>query len=157
MRSKVIVVSLGLLITLILPAGCGLADGKDTVGMLVQSWSQGEDEAIQRYAPKDTLVLADRASRDRFLAQLPAEADRQPTLAVDLSRNFLVLGSYHKCMDRSRVWMDSRRTAVWLEDYIPRQHRQTNCAWSPLTVDVWAVPRDELAETPVEQLRTSEP
>jgi hypothetical protein len=137
--------------------GCALVDGTDTVGTLVQSWSQGEDRQIQRYAPKDTLVLADQVARDRFLAGLPADADREPTLAVDLSRNFLVLGSYHKCMDQSRVLMDSGRTAVWFETFIPREDRNTNCVWAPLTVDVWAVPRDELAGTPVDRLRTTEP
>jgi hypothetical protein len=157
MRSRVVAIGLGLMMAVNLLTGCALVDGKDEVGTLVQSWSQGEDEAIQRYAPEDTLVLADQVARDRFLAELPAEADRQPTLAVDISRNFLVLGSYNKCMDQSRVWMDSGRTAVWFEDYIPRQDRKINCAWSPLTVVVWAVPRDELAETPVERLRTIEP
>jgi hypothetical protein len=157
MRSRVTAFGLGLMLVLNLLTGCALVDGKKKVGTLVQSWSQGEDREIQRYAPKTTTVLADQVARDRFLARLPADADRESTLGVDLSRNFLVLGSYSKCMDQSRVWMDAGRTAVWFETYIPREDRNTNCVWAPLTIDVWAVPRDELGETPVELLRTTEP
>lgn len=140
----------------VLAGGCGLMDGRSRVGTLVHSWSQGQDDRIADYAPKDTLVIADREARERFLAQLPDDADTRPVLDVDLTENFLVLGSYSKCKQQSRVWMDTRRTAVWMEVFVPKADRGTACAWSPLTIDVWAVPRDELKSTPADRLRTGD-
>lgn len=146
-----------LVLALLTAGGCALIDGKDRVGSLVASWSQGDHREIQQWAPDQTVVLADAAARDRFLDGLPSEVDTSAVEDIDLAGSFLVLSSYGKCMEESRVWMDRRRTAVWFEVYVPREHRNTACSWSPITVDIWQVPASELDQTPAERLRTEEP
>jgi hypothetical protein len=142
----------------LLVAGCAIIDGKDQVGRLIASWSQGDFREIETIAPEGTLVLDDDGARTDYLQRVPDDAlDTEAVRQADLSSGFLVLGAYNKCMDRSRVWMDDRRTAVWFEDYVPREDRNTACAWAPLTIDVWLVPGSELAEVDAADLTPREP
>lgn len=146
-----------MLIALGVATGCALVDGKHTAGRLLTSWSQGTEKQITEFAPKDTLVLADDASRRSYLSGVPDTVDTEAVSAADLRTSFLVLDSYGKCMEQSRVWMDSKRTRIWFEVDVPRKDRNTMCGWSPITVDIWQVPRSELRGTPAEELRTDEP
>ncbi|SDT08931.1 hypothetical protein [Microlunatus soli] len=145
------------LLLLAMTAGCALVDGRSEVGRLLTSWSQADDQRITTVSIDGTVVLADDADRQRFLDRLPDELDRSAVEAADLDSGFLVLGGYGKCMQRSRVWMDTDRTAVWFEVYVPRKLEGVNCGWSPFTIDVWLVPREELRTTPADRLRNGEP
>ena len=149
------------LAALMLVSGCGVVtgwvEGKVRVGRLLTSWSQADYRDIGRIAPEGSVVVATEEQRAEWLDRLPEELDGTGMAEADLRESFLVLGSYGKCMEESRVWMDRRRTAVWLEDYVPRADRGTLCGWSPLTIDVWQVPRSALRDTPAGELGTREP
>lgn len=138
-------------------AGCSLINwvskedsGHDTeqVGSLVTSWSQAEHELsdLQALAAVDaTVLLADDAEREAWLAKVPKTIDTAPVAEVDLSKKLLVVGGYHKCMEQGRVLVtDSVRSKVRFTTYIPAEDRNTNCGWSPYTVEVWQVPLSEL-------------
>jgi len=146
------------MIMVLLASGCTVFDGKEQLGTLLTSWSQGDYADIETVAPKGTLVLADDADRDAFLAGVLDEGvDTDPVARADLRHSFLVLGAYAKCMQQSRVWMDDRRTAVWFEDYVAREDRNTACAWSPITIDIWQLPRSDLGEVDAADLSAVEP
>jgi hypothetical protein len=140
-------------------SGCALLDGKDRLGTLLVSWSQADDSGIVEFAPDGTVVLADATARDRFLAAVADRRghDEQSVARVDMRRYFLVLGSYPKCTEESRIWADGRRTTVWFEVYVPREDRRTVCAWAPVTIDFWRLPRSEFEPTPIDRLRTAPP
>lgn len=129
-------------------AGCSLLTwvGKDDagqVGSLVTRWSQTEydNKELQAVADADTLLLTDEAERDAWLATLPKALDGTPVAEVDLSKNLLVVGGYHRCMEQGRVLADPVRFTT----YVAPEDRNTNCAWSPYTVEVWQVPLSEVA------------
>lgn len=144
--------------TLTTLAGCSLLNwvgkedgGHDTeqVGSLVTSWSQAEHELTDLQtlaAPGTTLLLTDDAERDAWLDKLPKAADGAAVAEVDLSKNLLVVGGYHKCMEQGRVVPEPDRATVRFTTYVAPQDRNTNCAWSPYTVEVWQVPLSELDE-----------
>ncbi len=125
----------------------GTDQAEDQVGSLVTSWSQAEHELTDLQAlaaPDDTLLLTDDAERDAWLDKLPKTADAAPVAEVDLSKNLLVVGGYHKCMEQGRVVPEPDRATVRFTTYIAPEDRNTNCAWSPYTVEVWQVPLSEL-------------
>lgn len=142
--------------TLTTLAGCSLLtwvskedSGHDTeqVGSLVSSWSQAEHEISGLKAlTDDTTVLTTEAERDAWLAEVPKTFDSAPVAEVDLSKNLLVVGGYSTCMEEGRVLTDPDKTGVWFTTYIAPEDRNTNCDWSPYTVEVWRVPLGEVGD-----------
>ena len=165
MRSRTRPVRAGLLavlvaLILLLPgyalSSCGVIDGKHQVGERMLRWTQGKDGDLGRIAALGTVVIADNRSRDEFLALASEEVNTEPIATVDLSDSFLVVGSFHRCMQESRLQMDSDRTAVWMETYVPRKDRDTECVMAPTTVDLYRVDRSELSKTPAARLKTAD-
>lgn len=137
--------------TLTTLAGCSLLNwvgkddtdqAEDQVGSLVTRWSQTDYDSrdLQAVATEDALLLTDETERDAWLTTLPKSLDAAPVADVDLSENLLVVGGYHRCMEQGRVLTDPVRFTT----YIAPEDRNTNCAWSPYTVEVWQVPLSEI-------------
>jgi hypothetical protein len=166
MRSRTGPVRAGVLavlvaLVLVLPgyalSSCGVIDGKHQVGERMLRWTQGKDGDLGRIAALGTVVIADNKSRDEFLALASEEVNTEPIATVDLTHDFLVVGSFHRCKQQSRLQMNSARTAVWMEIYVPRKDRNTECVMAPTTVDIYRVDRSELSKTPAERLKTADP
>lgn len=152
---------LGLVVlTALLAAGCqsegGARDGGPqggppypttpvgAVGSLVGSVDESTlpREVLERTVDGAVLITTE-ADRDAL-----AEALGLPSVeGVDLSRHLLVAGSYPRCAETSQVLLDTGREPPGLRFVVRRASPETVCAWSPLTIDVWAVPRTALDGT----------
>lgn len=142
-----------LLVTLVLLApvaslaGCGdpdaPPDGAKEVGSRVARWSQGDhDRLSERYGDRSDGTVTTDAEREELLAALPDGRESAAVRAVDLEADLLVVGSYGRCMERSRVLAEDDE--VWLDVHVPEEDRQTSCGWAPLQVEVWEVSREDV-------------
>lgn len=129
------------------PIGTWAAD--PTVGTLVQSWSQAQDEerpGVERLAPDfvgGRLITTEgawKAFRQKLPASLRTQAARRALARVDLRDSVVVIGSYGKCTEVSSIIDHGDGTLEFHVEGDP----DTNCAWSPQQLEVWQVP---LAET----------
>lgn len=142
---------LGAVLTL---GGCGprSEQGPEPVGEPIASWSEATVAVEGLSAVADSLtpaglLLVDDAERDAFVAGLPGDVDGSAVERADLDAHVLVVGAYPRCMERGQVFLDegSEGSArLWFEDVVAPEDEGTLCDWSPLTVEVWAVPHDAL-------------
>lgn len=96
---------------------------------------------------RDPQELADAVEGDAVLVTtqeaadgLAAALDRPAVAEVDLTTHLLVAGGYPRCTEESRILFDGYRTPHGLSFSTRETEPGTVCAWSPFTVDVWAVP-----------------
>lgn len=141
------------LLLLLLPVatGCGDPDAPPDdsveIGTLVARWSQADHERLyERWGRRPDGLVDTDAEREEILAVLPGGDEAVAVRAVDLTEELLVVGSYAKCLERSRVLVEGAE--VWLDVYVAEEDQNTNCGWSPLQVEVWSVPRAELDGAP---------
>lgn len=129
-------------LVLALMGACASAEPEVDLDLVV-SWSESsEDWVADARSVPTTLVVTD-ADREAWLGTLPDAVgnDDVATLrAVDLEEVFLVIGGYPRCMEHSTVRVDPETGEVRFEVFIPEEDEGTMCAWSPYTIDVWAVP-----------------
>jgi len=137
-----------LVVGLALAAACAPSDSEPEpkpkpTSELVGSWSQAgvDREWVEEAMPIPAQVLATDAERESWLAERPgdaAEGDSFDALrAVDLAENFIVIGGYHRCTEYSLVTVsDDGEVAFEVHD----DDERTDCAWSPYTIDAWAIP-----------------
>jgi hypothetical protein len=140
-----------LLVLALVGTGCGdpdgPPDGAEDVGSLVARWSQSDHEQLgEQYGDRPDGLVGSDAERDELLAVLPDGNESAAVRAVDLTDELLVVGSYHRCVEQSRVLVDGAE--VWLDVYVAEEDQDTDCAQAPLQVEVWSVPRDELDAEP---------
>lgn len=147
----------------LLPGGSLLGVGgqpePEPVGELVAAWSEADHktEDLRDLAdPGDeaTYLLRDGSARDGFLTDLPPGIDGEDVRAVDMEDHVLVVGSYHQCVNQGGVNFDAGSSRLWFEDFVAPEDEGTVCDWSPLTVEVWAVPHTELGDTDPGDLHT---
>lgn len=117
----------------------------DPKSELVGSWSQADAsrEWIDEVMPISPAVLASDADRESWLEEFPGAAATGTSFDalrdVDLTENFIVIGGYARCTEHSIVTVsDDGDVTFEVRDDEP----QTDCAWSPYTIDAWAVPLD---------------
>lgn len=130
--------------------------GTRVVGSLVVSWSEADVEADSLEAIRDTRLITDSAGRDAFVADLPVQLITPETSAVsgmDMDANVLVVGSFHDCAKAGQVVANATGTTLTYEVVVTQN---IECVWAPLTVQVWQVPRTDLASD-VELASSSKP
>lgn len=149
--------------------GCSLLglDGEgrpagDPVGELVVGWSEADHEPEDLRDLTDpgdgtTYLLRDGADRDDFLATLSPDLDGAPVEAVDMAEHVLVVGSFNQCVNQGQVVFDAGSSRLWFEDVVAPEDEGTMCEWSPLTVQVWQVPHDDLVGTDPDDLVPAPP
>lgn len=61
--------------------------------------------------------------------------------SIDVSKGFLVVGGYSNCQGSSSVTYDEGARTLTFASHQPDN---IACAWSPYTLDVWHIGRDEV-------------
>ncbi|GAB2622120.1 hypothetical protein GCM10027067_37700 [Pseudactinotalea suaedae] len=116
----------------------------ERVGEQVGSWSQANtDSWVDGIAPIAPVLLASQEQVEEWVAahEGAAEAGVLEVLqAVDLSENVLVVGGYPRCQETSAVILVSETEVAFT---VISGDEQIACAWSPYTVDAWAVPLEQ--------------
>jgi len=133
---------------LVLLAACGLpgvvGGPGERVGERVGSWSQDNtDSWVDGIAPIEPVLLAAQQQVEEWVAAHEGAADAgvlEVLQAVDLSENVLVVGGYPRCQETSAVILVSATEVAFT---VVSGDEQIACAWSPYTVDAWAVPLEE--------------
>lgn len=132
--------------TLAMLAGC-VPWGPRTVGDFVASWSQSDDDQgwVDVAHPIDAVILVSDEDRQAWIDENPGRAAKDSSTealrAVDLAENVIVIGGYARCTEHSAVTI-SRDDQVTFE--IRDDEPNTDCGWSPYTIDAWAVPLDAM-------------
>ena len=119
----------------------GCTGEPEPVGELVGSWSQGgEPSWVDDMQPIPTTLVVTDAEREEWLADLPDDVGADPSFDelrdVDLGESFLVIGGYPRCTEESVVVVDGETVAF----EVRTEDENVACAWSPYTIDAWAVP-----------------
>lgn len=141
--------ALALLLALGALVGCG-DDGtadREPVGTLLAGWSEAFDDrdAVYRFQGPPRLVR--EPAELRSLVELASpELDTTEIESVDLDEVVLVVGSYPQCDEYSSVEVADDGAAVHFTVTKPDPENPIECAWSPMQVDVWEVPRASLAD-----------
>lgn len=148
-RSRAVLAGWALVAVLALLGGCTGAPVVETRSRLVASWSEATDDWVAEVASGagSTVLVTTDAERDAWIDGLPdaVEPDEVARVEhVDLAEELLVIGGYPRCMEHSRVEVDGETGEVRFVVYVPHEDEGTVCGWSPMTIDVWAVPLEEL-------------
>lgn len=117
---------------------CGSA-GDQRVGELVDSWSQADSDSwVEGAMPIETVLLTSDDELEEWIETMGGVEELGSLREVDLSENVLVIGGYSRCMEYSLVLLEDGA----LEFVVTRDKEDENtaCAWSPYTIDAWAVP-----------------
>jgi hypothetical protein len=169
MRRKARVV-VAVLVAAGLSAGCDLpgrwtgdgpGHGGREVGEHVARWTEADsgEEWTSEVRQRDPVLLATQAERDTWVATLPTAADHDAVAAelagVDLDEHVLVVGAYDRCTESSRVRLRTGDDGPVLRFEVWTDEPDTLCAWSPATLDAWAVPVSE-TDGVVPQLSTDD-
>lgn len=120
----------------------------DQVGELAYAWSQEDVDDIQAYddTHDDVVLLRTAQEWADWRATITAEMVEHAGSELDgvtVDGAVLVVGTYDKCMEQSRI-EHLGGGALRFDVYIAPEHQNTACAWSPLQVEVWTVPLDAL-------------
>lgn len=133
-------VSLAALAVVVVTVLSGCGPGEQRVGEFVDSWSQADSDSwVEDAMPIETVLLTSDAELEEWIQQMGGAEELDSLLDVDLSEDVLVIGGYWRCMEYSLVLLDDGGA---LEFVVTRdkEDERTACAWSPYTVDAWAVP-----------------
>lgn len=141
---------LALLLALSTLAGCGddgAAAGSEPIGSLLTSWSEAIDDrdAVSRFQGGPRLV-AESAELDAVIDLASPELDTNDIEGVDLNELVLVVGAFPECDELSSVEAADDGATLRFTVIKPDPDNPVDCEWSPLRVDVWEVPRGELAD-----------
>lgn len=127
--------------------GCGDdgGGGTEAVGTLLTGWSEAYDDtdAVRRFEGEPRLV-SDQADLDAVVELASPELATDDIADADLDQVVLVLGAYPRCDESSTVELADDGATLRFIVTIP--DNPVDCVWAPLQVDVWAVPRDGLAD-----------
>ena len=131
---------------LVAAAGCGAAqDQREPVGEHVIAYAENVHgtEWVGEVDLPSALVMQSAADIEDWVETLP---DPEPTLFeplfdVDLDEHFLVLGGYPRCTETSSIVLVGTGDDASLVFEVTAPESDTMCAWSPYTLDAWAVPR----------------
>lgn len=152
--------TIALVAVVALGAGCD-SSGPDRrqVGDLVVSFTEGRtgQEWAGELRYELPLVLASDQDVETWADGLPADADESeidPVRAVDLEEHVLIVGGYHSCTETSAIIVeeDGGDLTVFFE---VSSDEDIDCAWSPYTIDVWAVPLTETGMAPPDHVEAS--
>lgn len=128
-------------------AGCG-DDGSEGVGTYLLGWSEAHDDAdaVRRFEGEPRLV-EDEADLAGVVELASPELATDDLVDADLTKVVLVVGAYPRCDEGSRVEVADDGATLRFVVTKPDPDNPVECAWSPLQVDIWAMPRDGLAPT----------
>lgn len=104
--------------------------------------------AEERDALADAVLVA-VAGRDGSAVSDEVE----PLEGIDMSDHVLVVVGFHRCTQASSVRVQADRSPALLWVQIEDPEPMVLCDWSPLTIDVWAVPTAELEAVELGQYR----
>lgn len=144
------------------PSASGGSDAPDpgpplvTVGALVATVDEStlSLEALVDAVEGDVVRITTGAERDDLAQALAVPGEVvEAVKSVDLSTHVVVAGGYPRCTEVSRVLLDAAREPPGLTFSVHDPEPGVLCAWSPFTVDVWAVPLAEVGEQRPELLR----
>lgn len=123
--------------------------GVDRVGTRVAFWSEDQHERVdvEAVAPDAGVALISTGDEwDAWLAQAPAALGLDGVTTIDLTSDVVVIGSYPRCEASGYVEVESTGATSVLA-FGHEQQEPVDCAWSPLTVEVWSIDRAELDGT----------
>lgn len=136
---------------LLVMTGCAAAQGeRESVGEHVVGYRQdvSGSEWVGEVDLPSALVLESESDIQEWVGTLqdadPALFD--PLYQVDLTENFLIVGGYPRCTEHSSIVLAGDGGEMVFEVTAPES--TTMCAWSPYTIDVWAVPLSHTDGTP---------
>ncbi|WP_106850049.1 hypothetical protein [Blastococcus sp. Marseille-P5729] len=127
----------------------------DPVGKLVFNETEGSSngDAVRAYAESspDPMLLRSAEELTAWRSGLPGELgdDASVVSAPSLMDDAVaVAASYPKCMETSAV-MAHDGGKISFEVWVPEEHKNTACSWSPVELELWIVELDELgADSP---------
>lgn len=166
MRTSSLLSALSLALVGLLPGCAGDEPGAgQEVGTLELSWSQdgpAGDLVDEVPVPQEGLLLSTPAERDAWLDSLPAALRESGSTAsesvtdlaaADLEEEVLVVGSFPSCTERGMVLVDADTDPVSLWFHVDRPEDGYLCEWSPVQLQVWSVPLEEIGGEAPDRLR----
>lgn len=119
--------------------------GGEPVGELIASWSEeSADEAWVTEIVAQPALLVSAFDRDRWIDAAPAPAAVfEPLSEIDMTEYALVVGRYARCSENSVVYAEPTEGAASILRFAVESDEDLLCEWSPETLDVWKVPREQ--------------
>lgn len=148
---------LGAVLTVMLGVfGSCLGPGSDpapdgAVGTRMAFWSEDRfDRAdVAAAAPDDSVaLLTDQVEFDAWLDTVAPDLAPGVVTGIDMDTHVVLVGSYARCVSHGMVQgTETGRESVLTFRVL--KHEDVECVWAPLTVEVWSIPRADLAGVPV--------
>ena len=143
------------------PTSATPTESSPGVGELVyeRSESSGGGEAVRSYADANPAWLLLRSGDEvaSWRAALPGGLSGEQTLVAlpaSMEGAVAVVAHFPSCTEEGRVLNPAPATLVF-EVYIPPSEEGTNCAWSPVRLQVWLVHLDEIGASTAAEIELS--
>lgn len=119
------------------------------VGTLISAWGEDrfDSEQVEAIDPQPEALFTTQTEFDAWLELADPELGLDEVRSIDLDSTVVVVGSYGNCMAQGHVTVEETGGDSLLS-FGSSQIEEVDCDWAPLTVEVWAIDRDDLVGTP---------